>query len=83
MNLPNALTVLRILLVPVLGWLLLYDDGNNNTMRVWAFVVFFVAILTDHSDIDYEDVVARSQLVVDFRNATKAVAPREGKVWKL
>jgi UDP-N-acetyl-D-glucosamine dehydrogenase len=42
-----------------------------------------VAILTDHSDIDYEDVVARSQLVVDFRNATKAVAPREGKVWKL
>jgi UDP-N-acetyl-D-glucosamine dehydrogenase len=42
-----------------------------------------VTILTDHSDIDYEDVVARSQLVVDFRNATKAVAPREGKVWKL
>jgi UDP-N-acetyl-D-glucosamine dehydrogenase len=42
-----------------------------------------VAILTDHSDIDYEEVVARSQLVVDFRNATKAVAPREGKVWKL
>jgi UDP-N-acetyl-D-glucosamine dehydrogenase len=42
-----------------------------------------VAILTDHSDIDYEDVVTRSQLVVDFRNATKAVAPREGKVWKL
>ncbi len=30
-NLPNALTVLRILLVPVLGWLLLYDDGDDNT----------------------------------------------------
>jgi UDP-N-acetyl-D-glucosamine dehydrogenase len=42
-----------------------------------------VAIVTDHSSIDYEDVVARAQLVVDFRNATKAQAPREGKVWKL
>jgi UDP-N-acetyl-D-glucosamine dehydrogenase len=42
-----------------------------------------VAILTDHSDIDYENVCDRSDLVVDFRNATKAVAPREGKVWKL
>jgi UDP-N-acetyl-D-glucosamine dehydrogenase len=42
-----------------------------------------VTILTDHSDIDYEDVCERAQLVVDFRNATKAVAPREGKVWKL
>ena len=42
-----------------------------------------VAIVTDHSQIDYDDVVARAQLVVDFRNATKAQAPREGKVWKL
>ncbi len=42
-----------------------------------------VVIVTDHTDIDYEDVVARAALVVDFRNATKAHAPREGKVWKL
>jgi UDP-N-acetyl-D-glucosamine dehydrogenase len=42
-----------------------------------------VAIVTDHSQIDYEDVVARASLVVDFRNATRAHAPREGKVWKL
>jgi len=42
-----------------------------------------VTVVTDHSLIDYEDVVARAQLVVDFRNVTKAQAPREGKVWKL
>jgi UDP-N-acetyl-D-glucosamine dehydrogenase len=42
-----------------------------------------VAVVTDHSQIDYEDVVARANLVVDFRNATRAQAPREGKVWKL
>jgi UDP-N-acetyl-D-glucosamine dehydrogenase len=42
-----------------------------------------VTVVTDHSQIDYEDVVARAKLVVDFRNATEAHAPREGKVWKL
>jgi UDP-N-acetyl-D-glucosamine dehydrogenase len=42
-----------------------------------------VAVVTDHSEIDYEDVVARAELVVDFRNVTRAQAPREGKVWKL
>jgi UDP-N-acetyl-D-glucosamine dehydrogenase len=42
-----------------------------------------VAVVTDHSSIDYDDVVERAQLVVDFRNATQATAPREGKVWKL
>ncbi len=42
-----------------------------------------VVVVTDHSAIDYEDVVSRAELVVDFRNATEAQAPREGKVWKL
>ncbi len=42
-----------------------------------------VTVITDHSVIDYEDVVKRAKLVVDFRNATEAQAPREGNVWKL
>lgn len=46
-NLPNALTVLRILLVPVFGWLLLAEDGS---LRWWALVVFLVAIGTDWVD---------------------------------
>src|SRR6266568_2379883 len=32
-----------------------------------------VLIMTDHSDYDYEDIVARSKLVVDSRNATKGI----------
>ncbi len=32
-----------------------------------------VLIVTDHSDYDYEDIVKRSQLVVDTRNATKGI----------
>jgi UDP-N-acetyl-D-glucosamine dehydrogenase len=41
-----------------------------------------VAIVTNHSSIDYADLVQRAQLVVDFRNATKGVEV-DGKVWKL
>jgi UDP-N-acetyl-D-glucosamine dehydrogenase len=33
-----------------------------------------VLIVTDHTDYDYKDIVHRSQLVVDSRNATKGIA---------
>ena len=42
-----------------------------------------VAVVTDHSGIDYDDVVERAQLVVDFRNATGESGRRSDKVWKL
>jgi UDP-N-acetyl-D-glucosamine dehydrogenase len=32
-----------------------------------------VLIVTDHSDYDFEDIVKRSQLVVDSRNATRGI----------
>jgi UDP-N-acetyl-D-glucosamine dehydrogenase len=41
-----------------------------------------IAIVTAHSTIDYEDVVRRGKVIVDFRNATKGV-DADGKVWKL
>jgi UDP-N-acetyl-D-glucosamine dehydrogenase len=41
-----------------------------------------VAIVTNHSGIDYDDVVRRGNVIVDFRNATKGFE-RDGKVWKL
>ena len=49
-NVPNALTVLRILLVPVFGWLLMTQGGEDPTLRWWALVVFLVAIATDWVD---------------------------------
>jgi UDP-N-acetyl-D-glucosamine dehydrogenase len=42
-----------------------------------------VVIVTAHSSIDYADVVEKSQLVVDLRNATAGVRDTSGKVWKL
>jgi UDP-N-acetyl-D-glucosamine dehydrogenase len=41
-----------------------------------------VAIVTNHSNVDYADVVERGNVIVDFRNATKGVEV-DGKVWKL
>jgi UDP-N-acetyl-D-glucosamine dehydrogenase len=41
-----------------------------------------VLILTDHSNIDFSMVVARSQVVIDTRNATKNVSKGREKVMK-
>ena len=41
-----------------------------------------VAIVTNHSSIDYADLVERGKVIVDFRNATKG-HEIDGKVWKL
>jgi UDP-N-acetyl-D-glucosamine dehydrogenase len=42
-----------------------------------------VAVVTDHSGIDYDGLVERAPLVVDFRNATGEAGRRSDKVWKL
>jgi CDP-diacylglycerol--glycerol-3-phosphate 3-phosphatidyltransferase len=49
-NLPNALTVLRLVLVPLFGWLLLREGGADATSRVAAVIVFVVAMATDLLD---------------------------------
>lgn len=49
LNLPNAFTFLRALLVPVILWLLLIE-GEGDTLRWWAFWIFTFAALTDTAD---------------------------------
>lgn len=48
-NLPNALTGLRLLAVPVLGWLM-WLGTSTTTARGWAVAVFVAASLTDLAD---------------------------------
>jgi UDP-N-acetyl-D-glucosamine dehydrogenase len=40
-----------------------------------------VAIVTAHTSLDYESIVERAKIVVDFRNATRGIESE--KVWKL
>jgi CDP-diacylglycerol---glycerol-3-phosphate 3-phosphatidyltransferase len=49
LNLPNLLTFLRALLVPVILWLLV-ADFRGDTARWWAFGIFVFAALTDSVD---------------------------------
>jgi UDP-N-acetyl-D-glucosamine dehydrogenase len=42
-----------------------------------------VAIVTDHSGIDYAAIAASGTVVVDFRNATGSAGTSSGTVWKL
>ncbi|MDN5717041.1 MAG: CDP-diacylglycerol--glycerol-3-phosphate 3-phosphatidyltransferase [Janibacter sp.] len=72
-NLPNALTVLRILLVPVFVWLLLQQGGEDTAMRWWAWGVFAVAIITDRIDGD----LARAKgLVTTFGKVADPIADK-------
>ena len=49
-TLPNLLTLVRLLLVPVLGVLLFAQDGTDPALRWWATAVFVVAAITDLLD---------------------------------
>ena len=50
MNLPNKLTIVRVCLIPFFVAALLFDHGNNYTMRIVANVLFIIASLTDLFD---------------------------------
>ena len=72
-NLPNALTVLRILGVPVFLWLLLQEGGEDAGWRWWAFGVFALLMITDKIDGD----LARSRnLVTDFGKIADPIADK-------
>ena len=50
LNLPNVLTGLRLVLVPVFLVLLFIGDGHEIFWRITAFTVFAVAVITDRFD---------------------------------
>jgi len=69
-NVPNALTVGRLVLVPVFVWLMLVDGAPA---RWWALVVFCVAAATDQLD----GHIARSRnLITDFGRLADPIADK-------
>jgi CDP-diacylglycerol--glycerol-3-phosphate 3-phosphatidyltransferase len=72
-NLPNALTTLRIVMVPFFGWALLMDGGDSVLWRCVAFALFMVAMITDKIDGD----IARSRnLVTNFGKIADPIADK-------
>lgn len=72
-NLPNALTMLRIALVPLFGWLLLARGGHEDVWRIAAFAVFLAAILTDKID---GDLARKRGLVTNFGKIADPIADK-------
>ncbi|MCW2684703.1 MAG: CDP-diacylglycerol--glycerol-3-phosphate 3-phosphatidyltransferase [Blastococcus sp.] len=76
-NLPNALTLLRLALVPVFAVLLLESEGpdadSGDTTRYWATLVFVAAIITDR----YDGMIARrTGQVTEFGKLADPIADK-------
>ncbi|MBO0844972.1 MAG: CDP-diacylglycerol--glycerol-3-phosphate 3-phosphatidyltransferase [Nocardioides sp.] len=72
-NLPNVLTVLRMVLVPLFAFTLLHDGGQSVPWRFAATFVFVVAMVTDKVDGD----IARSRgLVTNFGKIADPIADK-------
>ena len=72
-NIANALTTLRIVMVPFFGWALLMDGGDSVLWRCVAWAIFVVAMITDKVDGD----LARSRgLITDFGKIADPIADK-------
>jgi CDP-diacylglycerol---glycerol-3-phosphate 3-phosphatidyltransferase len=72
-NIANALTLLRILLVPVFAVALFQQDGHDTTWRVVATAIFAVASLTDRID---GDLARRRNLVTEVGKLADPIADK-------
>lgn len=50
MNLPNSLTIFRILALPFCAWALFVNGGDDPTWRIIAWTSFFIVGMTDVLD---------------------------------
>ena len=72
-NVPNLITVVRILLAPVFIWMLLADNGAHDALRWAAAVLFIIAIATDGID---GMIARRHNLVTDLGKILDPIADK-------
>ncbi|MGN6428699.1 MAG: CDP-diacylglycerol--glycerol-3-phosphate 3-phosphatidyltransferase [Leifsonia sp.] len=72
-NLPNVITVVRILLAPAFVWMLLADAGHDGPLRWAAAVLFVLAIATDGVD---GAIARRNNLVTDLGKLLDPIADK-------
>lgn len=63
MNLPNKLTILRVIMIPFFVLALLIEGGANQTYRYIAAAIFIIASLTDMLD---GKIARKYNLVTNF-----------------
>ncbi len=72
-NVPNALTTLRIVMVPFFAWALLVDGGDSQGWRWVAYVLFGLAMITDKID---GDLARKHNLVTNFGKIADPIADK-------
>jgi CDP-diacylglycerol--glycerol-3-phosphate 3-phosphatidyltransferase len=73
LNIANALTVVRLLLVPVFVWALVARNGQDVDWRLGAFAVFALAAITDRFD---GELARRWGLVTAFGTIADPIADK-------
>ena len=72
-NVANLLTGIRFLLVPVFVVALFVEDGHQTFWRTTAFVIFAVAVITDH----FDGALARAYgMVTEFGKLADPIADK-------
>jgi len=72
-NVPNFLTTIRIIVVPILAWLLFREDAASDTNRLIAGVLFIIAALTDIAD---GTIARRWNLITNFGKIFDPIADK-------
>jgi CDP-diacylglycerol--glycerol-3-phosphate 3-phosphatidyltransferase len=73
LNVPNLLTTLRIIVVPILAWLLFKESAETDSNRIIAGTIFIVAALTDIAD---GTIARRWNLITNFGKIFDPIADK-------
>ena len=72
-NLANALTVMRIGLVPIFLLVLLHGSGHDSAWRFWAWAVFALASITDRFD---GELARKRGMITEFGKLADPIADK-------
>ncbi|MDO5098041.1 MAG: CDP-diacylglycerol--glycerol-3-phosphate 3-phosphatidyltransferase [Corynebacterium sp.] len=73
LNLPNVLTSLRIIAIPLFAWLVLKSESQHTSWMLWSFACFVALMITDKLDGD----IARSRgLITNFGKIADPIADK-------
>ena len=72
-NIANLLTGLRLALIPVFLLFLFAGDGHETSLRITAFVVFAVAVITDRFD---GSLARQHGLITEFGKLADPIADK-------
>ncbi|PLW03778.1 CDP-diacylglycerol--glycerol-3-phosphate 3-phosphatidyltransferase [Corynebacterium ulcerans] len=72
-NVPNVLTSLRIIVIPLFAWLVISGDGQHASWMWWSLGVFVALMITDKLD---GDIARAKNLVTDFGKIADPIADK-------